>query len=323
MKILYGIQLTGNGHLTRSIELINQLRKSSIDVDVIVSGDNSSIKIPFDVKWRFDGVSIYYNRDGEVDWWKTLRNIKLIKFLKSTNIDVSEYDLVVSDYEPISCWAARKCNVKCIGISNQYSLFYKKILPYKYRIFNRFSRFFTPCNEYLGLDYLTTHDNVYLPIISDKFINVKTKNKGFILVYLPSYKLTSLLETIIEFKNIQWIIYSDEIKKDMQVKNITIRKINRERFQNDLINCEGVITASGFSTTSEALILQKRLWSIPLKFHTEQKINSKSLEEIGVFTDNFNKGNVYKWVKDYKKINYNWENPSYEIVNFIINFNKK
>lgn len=323
MKVLYGIQLTGNGHLTRSIELINQLKKRSIDVDIIVSGDNSSIEIPFDVKWRFKGISIYYNREGEVDFWKTLKNMKLIKFFRDINIDVSEYDLVISDYEPISCWSARKHKVNCVGISNQYSLFYKKDLSIKYKMLNYFSKFFTPCNYYLGLDYLPTNSNVFQPIISDKFINVKSVNKNFILVYLPSYKLTNLLDIVIEFKNIQWVIYSDEIQKEMKVKNITIRKINREKFQNDLINCESVITASGFSTTSEALILQKRLWSIPLKFHTEQKLNSNSLEEIGVFTGNFTKGNVYKWIIDYKKINYNWVNPNDEIVNFIINFNKK
>ena len=86
MKVLYGIQLTGNGHLTRSIELINQLKKRSIDVDIIVSGDNSSIEIPFDVKWRFKGISIYYNREGEVDFWKTLKNMKLIKFFISFQV---------------------------------------------------------------------------------------------------------------------------------------------------------------------------------------------------------------------------------------------
>jgi uncharacterized protein (TIGR00661 family) len=323
MKVLYGIQLTGNGHLTRSIELINQLKKNSIDVDIIVSGDNSSIEIPFDIKWRFKGISIYYNREGEVDWWKTIKNMKLIKFFRDTNIDVSGYDLVISDYEPISCWAARKHKVNCVGISNQYSLFYKKDLSTKYKMLNHFSKFFTPCDYYLGLDYVPTHKNIFQPIISDKFLNVKSVNKNFILVYLPSYKLTNLLDVVVDFKNIQWIIYSDEIQKEMKVKNITIRKINREKFQNDLINCDGVITASGFSTTSEALILQKRLWSIPLKFHTEQKLNSKSLEEIGVFTGSFGKGNVYKWIIDYKKINYKWSNPNNEIVNFIINFNKK
>lgn len=35
MKVLYGIQLTGNGHITRSTHLINYLIENGFDVDVI------------------------------------------------------------------------------------------------------------------------------------------------------------------------------------------------------------------------------------------------------------------------------------------------
>ena len=37
MKILYGVQLNGNGHLTRSIEVINKLRSRGHLVDIITN----------------------------------------------------------------------------------------------------------------------------------------------------------------------------------------------------------------------------------------------------------------------------------------------
>ena len=38
MNILYGIQLNGNGHITRSIELIDNLLKKDFSVFVTCSG---------------------------------------------------------------------------------------------------------------------------------------------------------------------------------------------------------------------------------------------------------------------------------------------
>ena len=323
MKILYGIQLTGNGHLTRSIEIISQLKNRGFDVDILVSGNNYSVNVPFDIKYRFDGVSIFYNKNGQVNWIKTLKSIKIFRFIRNTNLNVSEYDLVISDYEPISCWAARKSNIKSIGLSNQYTIFYKKELNFRYKLLKFFSRIFTPCSYYISLDYKQDiKNNIFQPIISDKFIGVKESNNRSILIYLPSIKLTNVLESIMQYKYINWVIYSDEVEKDIQVKNIKVNKINREKFQNDLIKCEGVITASGFSTTSEALILGKRLWSIPLKFHAEQQLNASTLKKMGIFTEDLNQNSIYKWIFNYKKIKYDWSNPIDKIVDLIIELKK-
>lgn len=324
MKILYGIQLTGNGHLTRSIELITKLKLRGFDVDILVSGENYSIPIPFDVKYKFHGVSIHYNKQGEVDWSKTISRIKLLRFFRDIKLDVSDYDLVISDYEPISCWAARRCDVMSIGISNQYSIFHREKLKPRLKLLKIFSKFFTPCKEYISYDYHSdSSNNVFQPIISENFINVNIRNDKFILIYLPSIKLTTILEIVMRFKYIKWRIYSDEVSSDIEAKNIKVNVINRENFQKDLINCDGVITASGFSTTSEALMLRKKLWSIPLKFHSEQQLNAESLDEMGIFTDDLTYNNLYKWIFNYKKIDYNWSNPINKIIDLIEEIKKK
>jgi len=48
VRVLYGIQCTGNGHITRSINIINELRKH-VTVDVVTSGSHSEVPIPFTV----------------------------------------------------------------------------------------------------------------------------------------------------------------------------------------------------------------------------------------------------------------------------------
>lgn len=66
MKILYGIQLTGNGHITRSIEIIRALKENGFYVDIITSGNNSQIEIPFDIKSHHNG-KMYYNTGDMVE----------------------------------------------------------------------------------------------------------------------------------------------------------------------------------------------------------------------------------------------------------------
>ena len=51
MKILYGIQGTGNGHLSRAEEIIPEFSKYA-DVDVIISGNQSQLKSSFEINYN-------------------------------------------------------------------------------------------------------------------------------------------------------------------------------------------------------------------------------------------------------------------------------
>lgn len=312
MKILYGIQLNGNGHITRSIELINKLKSMGYQVDVICSGNNSNLEIPFQHK-RFDGLSIFCNDSGSIDWRKTIKNSNIIKLIKDSMQDVSCYDLVISDFEPVSAWSARRCGVKSLGIANQYSLISEKTPKVKGLFSLQFIRNFAPCDEYIALSYEKFDDFIYQPFISDYFLNSEVNDKKFFLIYLPSYNLDYILNQLLEFKKYKWRVYSNE-EHLIESKNIKVINLNKEKFQKDLTNCSGIITASGFSTTSEALILNKKLWSIPIQSQYEQLSNSLLLEQMGVFTDKFNSDNLKKWINNYQKVDYKWENPIEDIL---------
>lgn len=312
MKILYGIQLNGNGHITRSIELINKLKSVGYQVDVICSGKNSNLDIPFKHK-RFDGLSIFCNDSGSIDWRKTIKQANIIKLIKDSMQDVTGYDLVISDFEPISAWSAKRCGVKSLGIANQYSLISDKAPKVKSLFSLQFIRNFAPCDEYIALSYEKFDGFIYQPFISDYFLSSQVNDKKFFLIYLPSYNLDYILNQLSEFKQYKWRVYSNE-ENSNKLKNIKVINLNKEKFQKDLINCSGVITASGFSTTSEALILNKKIWSIPIQSQYEQLSNSLLLEQMGVFTDVFNNDNLKKWLDDYQKVDYKWVNPIDDIL---------
>ena len=65
MKILYALQGTGNGHLTRAQKILPILENYG-ELDVFMSGSNTQLKLEnYDVKQR-KGLSLFYNELGEV-----------------------------------------------------------------------------------------------------------------------------------------------------------------------------------------------------------------------------------------------------------------
>jgi uncharacterized protein (TIGR00661 family) len=323
MKILYGIQLNGNGHITRSTQIINSLISNNIEVDIITSGENSQIDIPFDVIQHFKGVSIYYDKKGKVDWLKTFRKVDFSSFFSDIIYDSTSYDLVISDFEPISSWSANINGIKSIGFGNQYS-FLSDNLPRpskKDKISESFIKKFAKCKYNIGLGYERYDDFIFKPIINECLLNKNIEDQGFYLLYLPSIPLKDITNNLNKFKNHKWKIYSSQILTNEKIGNIEFNKLNKDRFQDDLIRCKGIITASGFSTTSEALILNKKLWSIPIKGQYEQICNSVALKKMGIFTDDFNKQSINKWIEEYEEINYQWENPIDDIIKKIKSIN--
>ena len=72
MKILYAIQGTGNGHLSRAVDIIPELKKYG-DLDLFVSGAQAEFKLPFPVKYTSKGLSFYFGKSGGIDFYKTFQ----------------------------------------------------------------------------------------------------------------------------------------------------------------------------------------------------------------------------------------------------------
>ena len=326
MKILYGIQLTGNGHITRSAEIIKSLKARGIEVDIITSGHNSQIELPFQVKRHHKGISFHYNKkNGGIDWIKTINPADIIGMLRDIRYDSSGYDIVISDFEPISAYSARRHNIKSIGIGNQYA-FSSKDMPRPKRkdaLSEAFLRNFAKCDFYIPIGYKKYDGSITPPVIGEALLNRKTSEEDFYLVYLPSLSAKYITDCIEAYGQGNWRIYSPGTEAETELGRSTIKRPDKSEFAEDLLRCKGVITAAGFSTTSEALVLKKKLWSIPIKGQYEQLCNSIALKEMGVFTEPFSQQAIAKWVGEYESAEYEWENPIEEIVEKIIRFNEE
>ncbi len=195
MRILYGIQLTGNGHITRSWQLIEALRRLGASVDAVGSGGGSQIDPP-GLKSRFRGISLSYSSKGSVDWPATLLAARPARLLRDAlALDLSGYDLVVSDFEPVSAWAARAKGIPCVGFGNQYSLLSPqspRLTSGKDPIAEVFMRNFAPCERAVALGY-QRHDHFVLPpVVDERLLQMRRADSGFFLAYLPGEPPESL-----------------------------------------------------------------------------------------------------------------------------------
>lgn len=81
MKILYSIQGTGNGHLSRAKSILPYLEKYG-QVDYLISGRNYCLDFPVKMKYHCHGVSFKYDNKGGIDYLKTFKSLSVKQFLR-------------------------------------------------------------------------------------------------------------------------------------------------------------------------------------------------------------------------------------------------
>ncbi len=284
MKILYGIQCTGNGHITRSIDLVNELKKYA-QVDVLTSGTHSEVSLPFGIKYPLKGLAYYFGRNGSFDVVRTLFSNNFFRFMKEVNdLPIEEYNLVISDFEPISSWSARKKKVYSVALSNQASLVHPKV-P-KPKTVNPISKWiiksFCPSNAKYGLFYSKFDSSLFYPPIRKEVKDLTPTSGDYYVVYLPFYGDDRIVEILGTFSNTTWKVFSKHATTRKIYGNVDVRPISDKTFLKAIEHCKGVLCSAGFGTTSEALYLKKKLLVIPMKSQYEQLCNAHALEQFGV-----------------------------------------
>lgn len=284
MKILYAIQGTGNGHLSRAKAIYPELCKHG-NVDVLLSGIQVELKTDFPVKYRLKGLSFIFGSTGGVDMLNTALQNNIFTFLKEIkSLPVKDYDLIISDFEPVSAWACKLANKRCVGLSNQVALLDKnvpksrKIDPFGWLIL----KYYAPTKSSIGFHFRSYSKSIFTPIISEQVRSLSVANKGHILVYLPAFSDRVLVPYFRKFSAYNFHIFSKRALDAYKSENIQVYPISEQKFLRSLGNCAAVITAAGFGLTSEALFLKKKLLVVPMNQQIEQACNAEALEQMGV-----------------------------------------
>ncbi|MDP4704713.1 MAG: glycosyl transferase [Polaribacter sp.] len=283
MKILYAIQGTGNGHLTRAKEIIPILKEKG-EVDILISGNECEIQLDYPISFNLCGLNFAFGKNGGIDFWKTIRKFNLIRFFREIRqLPIKNYDLIINDFEPVSAWAAKLKNVNCISLSHQNAVLDEKSPKKgKFRLEKLILRYYAPATRKFGFHFQSYSSAVFTPIIRKQIRYSTITNKGHYTVYLPSYDHTKIIEVLSEIPLIKWHIFSKNASQLIFKKNMVIYPINEFDFIKSITSCEGVLCGAGFETPSEALFLEKKLMVIPMKNQFEQQCNAAALEKMGV-----------------------------------------
>lgn len=282
-RILYAINGTGKGHVSRATVLLPYLKQTA-HVDILISGQRQPILLDYPITFTKKGLTFSYNK-GAVDWLETIKKASVVGLIKDIlSLDLSPYDLVLSDFEPIGAWAALIQKKNCISISHQTS-FYSRHCPrpknwWLHLIDELFLRYFAYAKKRIGFHYKPYSSFIFPSLIKKELITLTPNNHGPICVYLSSYSLQQQQHIFSQCTTHSFAIFHKDCTASVTQGNLTISPLS-EHFKHHLLHAEGLITNSGFEGTSEALYLQKPLLSLPIRHQYEQYCNAAALKKEG------------------------------------------
>ena len=282
MKILYGIQGTGNGHISRSRVMAKHLNETGADVTYLFSGREKDKLFEMDIFGEYEhrqGLT-FVTQNGKISHLRTCFKNNVIRFIYDVfTLPVEQYDLVITDFEPVSAWAAKVKKVPVLGIGHQYAFGKNTPVAGETKIARFILDNFAPATESIGLHWHPFNANVLPPIIDTSLVH--KSGEDFVLVYLPFENQLEVTQLLNQFSQTNFILYSPELV-DRQIKNVTQRATSYKGFKRDLAHAKGVICNSGFELISECLHIGLPILTKPINGQMEQESNALALSQLSL-----------------------------------------
>lgn len=285
MKILYGVQATGNGHITRARTLAPELAALGIKVDYLFSGrpaDRLFDMAPFGNYQIRTGLS-FCVENGRMRHWKTARQANLRRFLRDVrNLDTRFYDLVLTDFEPVVAWAARRQKTPSIGIGHQYAFAHGVPKAGNNPAAAMILRHFAPANIALGSHWHHFDAPILPPLIQTAAEpSQPAQDPRQVLVYLPFENQDQVIQVLRQIDGFRFHLFTAD-KAPGLYGPVHVHPFGRTTFQSRLAHCPAVICNAGFELISEALHLGKKILAKPIAGQMEQESNALALRRLGL-----------------------------------------
>lgn len=324
MKILYAVQATGNGHISRAMELMPYLQQYG-EVDVFLSGSNSNLQPDLPVKFRSKGVSLFYGNTGGLDYLRMWKEFSLKRIWKEAKeLPVEKYDVVLNDFESITSLACRLKHVHSIGFGHQAS-FRSEATPRNSKkdiAGELVLKQYATATDYIGLHFKQYADFIYSPVLKKEITEAVPLNEGHVTVYLSHYSDEVVLQALQQVKDIRFEVFSKKVSEKTEIKNVTLLPISNKGFTQSMIRSQGVITGAGFETPAEALYLGKKLLVLPIRGQYEQLCNAAALKDFNVVVVDRVAADfasqVQQWLTTQKVIPLTLAHSTYDIVQIAI-----
>jgi len=298
MKILYGVCGEGLGHASRSRILIRFLQQHGHEVYIIAGGKAYSVlSKEFDQVLKVESPQAFYQCNQVRILYTLLHNLYKtmvrtpVSFFKVRHL-MKEFqpDLLITDAEPISHFAARFSGIKRISIDNPSALLYRKY-PIKKREYPSWLFLFFAlklslfgADKYIIYDFFDEQINnpqvlFSKPLIQPGIRSHTSTSEDHIFVYQTSLSFTYLFDSLKKFDE-TFVIYG--FNREITTGNLIFKRFNEDEFYHDIASSKAVMVNGGFTVISEALYLKKPIFSLPIRHQFEQVFNARCIERLGV-----------------------------------------
>jgi uncharacterized protein (TIGR00661 family) len=293
-NILYGVNGEGSGHSTRAKEVISHLQQQGHKLHVVSFdrglrnlSESFPVKEIFGLGLTYVNNRVRYKRTLASNLIKAPRAARSLKTL-SHLVDEENIELVITDFEPLTCHVGHRKRLPVIAIDNQHAITNTVVsLP---RGFARdvaavrlVTRMMTPhADAYFVLSFFPAPVKrrstfLFPPIVRQEVLSAKAQTGDYVLVYVtsPAKELAALLKQV----RCKFVAYG--FGTEGQDGNILFKKPSMDGFLRDLAGAKAVIANAGFSLVSEALYLGKPYLAIPVKNQFEQTFNAYYVDKLG------------------------------------------
>ena len=293
-NILYGVNGEGAGHSTRAKGVLTHLQQQGHTVHVAsfdrglrnLSGDFEVTEI-FGFRIAYVNNRVRYKRTIARNLMTMPQAAKSVNRLKEL-ITSCKIDLVITDFEPLTCHIGHRMGLPVISIDNQHCLTNAVVsYPRQYRrdaaATKLVTRLMTPhADAYLVISFFAApvkKRNTFLfpPLLRQEILDAAPRQGEHVLVYVtsPSPALVRTLSTIRQ----RFVAYG--FGREGEVGNISYKKPSLGGFLQDLTAAKAIIANSGFSLVTEALHLGKPYLGVPVAHQFEQIFNAYWLQKTG------------------------------------------
>lgn len=315
-KIIYSVCGEGMGHAIRSSVVIDHLLKNH-DVTIFASERAYQyLSSKYDNVYEIEGFNTVYEANQVKNRQTFLRNIKDVPQDLGHNLRLmynvaKEFkpDVIISDFEFYSNLLSKILRIPLISLDNMHVITQCELDVSEEFRKDRLSAvgvvksFIQRPSYYLITSYFfppvknPQKVKMFPPILREKVLDLKPTTGEHVMVYQTSDSNLKLLEVLKEFDD-EFIIYG--FRRDEKTGNLTFKDFNEDEFFDDLASARAIITNGGFSLISEAIYLEKPVYSIPVKKQFEQILNAIYLDKLdyGEFHKDLDKESVDKFLNN-------------------------
>lgn len=313
-RIIYGVCGEGMGHAIRSGVIIDHLLQNH---EVIIFASDRAYQYlagKYDDVYEIEGFNTVYKANEVKNRQTFVKNIKEAPKDLGHNLRLMynvaktyKPHIIISDFEFYSNLLSKLIRVPLVSLDNMHVITQcetevpEEFRRDRFRAASVVRSFIQRPRYYIITSYFyppvknPRKVKMFPPILREKVLDLKPNIGEHVLVYQTSDSNLKLLEVLKELED-EFIIYG--FHKEERSGNLIFKKFNEEEFFEDLASARAVITNGGFSLISEALYLEKPVYSIPVKKQFEQILNAIYLDnlEYGEFHMDLDRGSIEKFL---------------------------